>query len=159
MADGQLEVILKIAQTINPQIESDRKFKIDLEKLRDLPTGILGREVARFLVAQGFEPIASGDWIQRSHDILHVLTGFSASAEDEIVLQAFTRAQVFRPSCTILLLVGLLSGSCRLGPIIKGFKHGKLADRLIDWDVEYNCETPLSEVRNKLGIQPLIDEV
>ena len=42
MADGQLGVILKMAQTINPQIESDRHFEIDLEKLRQLPAGTLG---------------------------------------------------------------------------------------------------------------------
>ncbi|MEG4272793.1 MULTISPECIES: hypothetical protein [unclassified Microcoleus] len=63
MADGQLGVILKMAQTINPQIESDRHFEIDLAKLRQLPAGTLGCEVARFLDEQGFEPIASGDWI------------------------------------------------------------------------------------------------
>ncbi|MEG4442541.1 hypothetical protein QUB47_09100 [Microcoleus sp. AT9_B5] len=63
MAEDQLEVILKMAQTINPQIESDRHFEIDLEKLRQLPAGTLGCEVARFLDEQGFEPIASGDWI------------------------------------------------------------------------------------------------
>jgi ubiquinone biosynthesis protein Coq4 len=116
MADGQLDVILKMAQTINPQIESDRHFEIDLEKLRQLPKGTLGCSVARFLDEQGFEPIASGDWIQRNHDVWHVLTGLSPSTEDEFVLQAFTRAQVFRPSCAILVLVGLLSGSsCAIG--------------------------------------------
>ncbi|MEO9127644.1 MAG: Coq4 family protein [Microcoleus sp.] len=157
MADGQLEVILKMAQTINPQIESDRHFEIDLEKLRQLPKGTLGCEVARFLDEQGFEPIASGDWIQRNHDVWHVLTNLSPSTEDEFVLQAFTRAQVFRPSCTILVLVGLLSGKCAIRQIIKGLKHGKLAARLIDWDVASDWETPLSEVREKLGILPLID--
>ncbi|MEG4310619.1 MULTISPECIES: hypothetical protein [unclassified Microcoleus] len=63
MADGQLGVILKMAQTINPQIESDRHFEIELAKLRQLPAGTLGCSVARFLDKQGFEPIASGDWI------------------------------------------------------------------------------------------------
>ena len=42
MTDGQLGVILKMAQIINPQIESDRHFEIDLEKLRQLPAGTLG---------------------------------------------------------------------------------------------------------------------
>ncbi|MEG4516357.1 MULTISPECIES: Coq4 family protein [unclassified Microcoleus] len=158
MADGQLGVILKMAQTINPQIESDRHFEIDLAKLRQLPAGTLGCEVARFLDEQGFEPIASGDWIQRNHDVWHVLTGFSASTEDELVLQAFTRAQVFPPSYAILVLVGLISGSsCAIGHIIKGLKHGKLATGLINWDVASDWETPLSEVREKLGIQPFID--
>ena len=67
MGDAQLEVILKMAQTIPPQIESDRHFEIALEKLRQLPAGALGREVARCLDEHGFEPIASGDWIQRNH--------------------------------------------------------------------------------------------
>jgi ubiquinone biosynthesis protein COQ4 len=157
MPDADLDVILKMAQTINPQIKSDRKVEIDLEKLRQLPAGTLGCEVARFLDKQGFEPIESGDWIQRNHDVWHVLTGLSPSVEDEIILQAFTRAQVFRPSCAILVLLGLLSGKCTIGQIIKGLKHGKLADRLIDWDVESDWETPLSEVRERLGILPLID--
>jgi ubiquinone biosynthesis protein COQ4 len=157
MANSELDVILKMAQTINPQIESDRKVEIDLEKLRQLPAGTLGCEVARFLDEQGFEPIKSGDWIQRNHDIWHVLTGLSSSIEDEFILQAFTRAQVFRPSCAILVLLGLLSGKCTIGQIIKGLNYGKLADRLIEWDVESDWETPLSEVRKKLGILPLID--
>ncbi|WP_293182690.1 MULTISPECIES: hypothetical protein [unclassified Microcoleus] len=55
------------------------------------------------------------------------------------------------------MLVGLLSGKCPIGQIIKGLKHGKLAERLIDWDVASDWETPLSEVREKLGILPLID--
>ena len=157
MADGQLGVILKMAQTINRQIESDRHFEIDLEKLRQLPAGTLGCEVARFLDEQGFEPIASGDWIQQNHDVWHVLTGLSPSTEDEFVLQAFTRAQVFRPSCAILVLIGLISGKCTIGQIIKGLKCGKLADRLIDWNPESDWETPLSEVRKKLGILLLND--
>ena len=74
MAEGQLEVILKIAQTINPQIESDRHFEIDLKKLRQMPAGTLGAKCA-ISRPTGFEPIASGDWIQRNHDVWHVLTG------------------------------------------------------------------------------------
>ena len=69
MGYGQLEVILKMAQTIHPQIESDRHFEIDLEKLRQLPAGTLGREVARCLDEHGFEPIAPGDWIEGNHDV------------------------------------------------------------------------------------------
>ena len=69
MGDAQLEVKLKMAQTINPQMESDRHFEIALEKLRQLPAGTLGREVARCLDEHGFEPIASEDWIQGNHDV------------------------------------------------------------------------------------------
>ncbi|MEG4272792.1 MULTISPECIES: hypothetical protein [unclassified Microcoleus] len=75
-----------------------------------------------------------------------------------MVLQAFTRAQVFRPSCAILVLVRPIGGlSCAIGQIIKGLKHGKLATQLINWDVASDWENPLSEDREKLGIQPFID--
>ena len=69
MGDTQLEVILKMTQTIHPQIENDRHFEIDLEKLRQLPAGTLGREVARCLDEHGFDLIASGDWIQGDQDV------------------------------------------------------------------------------------------
>lgn len=149
------EAILKIAQTINPQIETEREFSINLETLRQLPEGTLGREVARFLDENGFDPLNSGDLIQRTHDVWHVLTGLSPSEEDELILQSFTRAQVFRPSSAILVLAGLLIGKCNFRDILQGIKNGKVAKSLIDWDIESDWETPVVEVRQKLGIVPL----
>ena len=55
------------------------------------------------------------------------MTGLSPSTEDEFVLQAFTRAQVFRSSCAILVLVGAIGGKCAIGQIIQRLKQGKLA--------------------------------
>jgi ubiquinone biosynthesis protein COQ4 len=96
MADFQLALILKMAQTINPQIESDRKLEINSEKFRSLLAETPGREVARFLDDRSFEPIDFGDRIQGSSDILHGIAGLSPSGKDEIVLQAFSRDRVFR---------------------------------------------------------------
>src|SRR3712207_1110373 len=62
-----LEKILKLARKINPQINPSRSFTLTPERLEEsrlLPDGTLGREVARFLDENGFEPINSGDWIQ-----------------------------------------------------------------------------------------------
>jgi ubiquinone biosynthesis protein COQ4 len=154
MQDSRLSILLKLAQTINPQIQTDRSFHIDLDKLRQLPVGTLGYEVACFIDSNGFDPFDSGDWIQRTHDVWHVLTGLSPSVQDELRLQAFTRAQVFRPSSAILVLVGLLTRNCQLEDILRGLQHGKMASQLIDWDIESDWETPLTEVRQKLGIQP-----
>jgi ubiquinone biosynthesis protein Coq4 len=155
MADNQTEIILKIAQTINPQIYADREFTIDLAALRQLPEGTLGREVAHFLDEHGYAPLNSGDWIQRTHDVWHVLTGLSPTAHDELLLQAFTRAQVFRPSSALLVVAGILTQKCDIGSVIKGFRSGRMAKRLIDWDITADWATPLSEVRQKLGITPL----
>jgi ubiquinone biosynthesis protein Coq4 len=54
------------------------------------------------------------------------MTGLSASTEDEFVLQAFTRAQVFPSSCAILVLVRLIGDKCAIRQIIKSLKQGKL---------------------------------
>lgn len=148
------EKFLKFAQTINPQIGPEREFNINLETLRQLPEGTLGREVARFLDENNLAPFNSGDWIQRSHDVWHVLTGLSPSEEDELILQSFTRAQVFRPSSAIIVLAGLLIGKCSFPDIIQGIQHGKIAESLLDWDIESDWATPLVEVRQKLGISP-----
>ena len=53
------------------------------------------------------------------------MTGLSASTEDEFVLQALTRAQVFRSSCAILVLVRPIGGKCTIEQIIKSLKQGK----------------------------------
>jgi ubiquinone biosynthesis protein Coq4 len=155
MQKGNLGFILKLAQTINPQIYPGRELDINLEQLRQLPEGTLGSEVARFLDDNGFEPLNSGDWIQRTHDVWHVVTGLSSSHEDEFILQAFTRSQVFRPSSAILVLAGLLIHKCNLQFVIHGIKNGKMAKNLIDWDIESDWATPLDEVRKNLGIIPL----
>jgi len=155
MEDKRLEFFLMLARTINPQINYHREFSIDPEKLRQLPDGTLGREVARFLDENGFDPINSGDFIQRSHDVWHVLTGLSNSEADELKIQAFARAQVFRPTSTILVLAGLLTKKCHFPEIKQAFKNGKVAKNLIEWDIESDWKTPLAEVREKLGITPL----
>lgn len=155
MTYSGLQFILKLAQTINPQVKTDQPIEIDLYQLRQLPTGTLGREVAHFLDEHGFEPLNSGDWIQRTHDVWHVLTGLSPSTEGELILQAFTRAQLFRPSCAILVLFGLITRQCSLYDILKAIQYGKLAKRLLEWDIEADWTTPLGEVRQKLGIVPL----
>ncbi|HEY9636653.1 MAG TPA: Coq4 family protein [Coleofasciculaceae cyanobacterium] len=157
-----LRIILKIAQTINPQVNPDRKFSLtpeELEQLRKLPNGTLGREVAQFLDSNGFEALNCGDWIQRTHDVWHVLTGFNSSPHDEFMLQIFTRAQVFRPTSAIVVLVGLLTGVCNYKEIIQVLKMGKRANRLISWDIKSDWKTPLAEVRQRLNVIPLINEI
>lgn len=158
MAQGNLDVILRLAQTINPQIHSGREFTINLEQLRQLPEGTLGREVAHFLDDNGFQPLNSGDWIQRTHDVWHVVAGLSPTENDELILQAFTRSQVFRPSSAILVLAGLLVQKCSLPDVIRGIKNGKMSKKLIDWDIESDWATPLDEVREKLGVVPLKEQ-
>ncbi len=69
MANSELEVIFKTAQKIYFQIENCLKFAINLETLPQLPTVTLDCQVRQFVNDQGFEPIASADWIQRNDDV------------------------------------------------------------------------------------------
>lgn len=150
--DLRTRFVLWLARTINPPVLSDRPIKICRKTLRQLPDGTLGREVVRFLDENQFEPIESGDFIQRTHDVWHVLTGLSASEHDEFMLQAFTRAQVFRPTSAIVVLYGLLKGSLTFRELRYSIHRGRLAQRMLEWDVEADWATPLPEVRRKLGL-------
>jgi ubiquinone biosynthesis protein COQ4 len=150
--DLKTRFILWLARTVNPPVLRDRPLQISPEALRQLPEGTLGREVVRFWEENQFEPIDSGDFIQRTHDVWHVVTGLSASEHDEIMLQAFTRAQVFRPTSAVIVLYGLFKGTLTWRELRHSLRHGRLAERLIHWDVESDWATPLSEVRRKLGL-------
>jgi ubiquinone biosynthesis protein COQ4 len=145
-------IALYIAKTINPPVQPKRTVEIDLTTLRQLPDGTLGREVARFLDDNNFTPFDSGDLIHRTHDIWHVVTNFSASEHDELMLQVFTRAQVFRPSSAIFVLYGLMFGKLEFADVIREIKRGRVARRLVQWDIESDWSTPLAEVRQKLKI-------
>jgi ubiquinone biosynthesis protein COQ4 len=152
MRDLRTKLVLWIARTINPQVQPDYQLQINLDQFRQLPDGTLGREVARFIDENHFTPITDGDYIQRTHDVWHVLTGFSPSTEDEFKLQAFTRAQVFRPSSALLVLYGIMTRRVKAKEAIASLQHGHQADDLIHWDIATDWEKPLEEVRQKLGI-------
>jgi ubiquinone biosynthesis protein COQ4 len=154
MPDLRTKTVLWLARTINPQIQSDRPIALNIESSRQLPNGTLGREVARFIDENNFTPITDGDLIQRTHDIWHVLTGLSPSVEDEFMLQAFTRAQVFRPSSALLVLYGVMTRRVAVSRAIASLKRGRQAQRLTEWNLEADWEKPLEEVRQKLGITP-----
>ena len=155
MKDLITKVILGVARIINPQVYTNRDLDINVAELRQLSKDSLGYELARFYDENGFEQIHSGDWIQRTHDVWHVLTGLQPSKHDEFMLQAFTRAQVFRPSSTLLVLVGLLTFKVNLKDTFKAYRSGRIAKRLLKWDIQSDWETPLVKVRQKLGIVPL----
>ena len=148
----QSRVALWLARTINPPVRPKQDFQVDLKQLRQLPDATLGRELAYFLDHHHFEPLQTGDWLQKTHDIWHVVTGLSPSEEDEYILQAFVRSQVFRPSSAIVVLAGLLSGKLRWHSLQRSLKLGRVAHNIAQWDIEADWGTPLEDVREKLGL-------
>jgi ubiquinone biosynthesis protein COQ4 len=145
----------------------------DLPALRKLPAGTLGREYARFLDANGIEPlVVSAATKERfrdqpyalryttTHDLHHALAGFDAGLAGEMGVLAFNVGQGSAPVSRGMLLVGglflmLLSPTQarRIWHNARvGLRMGKDAALVIAAPVETWFAEPLDEVRRRLGI-------
>lgn len=145
---------------------------LDLERLGRLPEGTLGRAYADFMRSNGITPeVFDGppeevrdpravyviQRLRQSHDLWHVVTGYETDPASEIALQAFTFAQVHAPSSLILAALGTLRGA-REYPrlprdVLAAFRAGRRAERLAFFPWEDHWETPLAEVRARLGVR------
>lgn len=145
---------------------------VDLDALGRLPEGTLGRAYADFMRSHGITPeIFDGtppqvadprvayviQRIRQTHDLWHVVTGYETDPLGEIVLQAFTFAQVGAPSSGILAVAGTLRGlrERRTLPreVIAAYRRGWRAERMPTFLWEDHWETPLATVREMLGIE------
>lgn len=145
----------------------------DLARLRTLPDGTLGREYARFLDANGIEPLVISDAIKEryrenpyalryttTHDLHHVLTGFDAGLAGEAGVVAFNVGQGSAPIGRAALwwvrfFYALISPTQarRLWHDIRvGLAMGRTAKLVIAEPIESWFEEPLERVRERLGI-------
>jgi ubiquinone biosynthesis protein COQ4 len=147
--------------------------RIDLPRLRTLPDGTLGREVARFFDSQGYDPeglyhtqgAATTEFerfkrhMERTHDIWHVVTGFRTDVPGELGLQAFSLAQVGSTLAYVLMAAGMLhmmidsrDGAAMMDSIAHGWRLGNSARPLFGVDWEALFSRPLAEVQAELGL-------
>ncbi len=143
---------------------------VDFDALRRLPDGTLGREYTRFLDDGGITPDAFeelpnvGDeraaWImlrmRQTHDLWHVLTGYAPDVRGELLLQAFTYAQIRAPSALVLVVFGSLRWMkllerTHLSELRAAFRRGKATSFLPTFRWEEHWSTPLSELRTMLA--------
>ena len=99
-----------------------------------------------------------------THDIRHVLTGVGIEGYEEVILQAFQLAQLPQIlSAGIALLGGLKHAILDRRPltILRGipraWRLGRRVPFLLNVRFEDHYETPLHELRDMLGIEPLGD--
>jgi ubiquinone biosynthesis protein COQ4 len=95
---------------------------------------------------------------RKTHDIWHVVTGYSTSVVDELALQAFTFAQIHGPGSGLVLAIGLFHFvffhptqlPSVMQAIVEGYLRGKTAVALlgVDWSQLWN--KPLAEVKQLL---------
>lgn len=156
---------------LRDQPHIDRKC-IDYAALRRLPDGTLGREYARFLDDNGITPDAFetppdvGDELaayvmlrmRQTHDLWHVLTGYTPDVRGEILLQAFTYSQTRAPSALIIALFGAarwsIHWSDQFRELREAFARGKRTGFLPTFRWEEHWETPVAELRALLACPP-----
>ncbi len=140
---------------------------VDYDALRALPADTLGGAYVRFLDEHGLDPdlfqappgmSAAPAYVtqrmRQTHDIWHVVTGYSPELGGELSLLAFTYAQTGAPALGLLATVGsmrhwLERGSV-FGEVWRGYQRGKRARFLGNVPWETLWELPIAEVRQRL---------
>jgi len=148
----------------------------DRAALSRLPEGSLGRAYLEFverenISAEGIRVAAEQgmrdadalpaplDWMSRrmrdTHDLWHVVTGYSGDVLGETSLLAFTFTQTWSPGVALILAIGLvktLGGLSARRTILDGFMRGLRSEWLPAQDWEGLLALPLLDVRTRLSI-------
>lgn len=147
----------------------------DLAKLMTYPANSLGYAFAQYIASSGFDPgfyrkIEVVDEVtyllyraRQTHDIWHVVTGFSVDIAGEIGLKAFELAQTRRTLAGMLIAGSFLQTMLTapdsldrlLDRIAAGYRMGAKAKPLLAQKWEENWQKPVSEWRTDLGIEPM----
>ena len=147
---------------------------VNLEDLLKLPTESLGYSYAIYIKDSGFDPnfyrlLKVEDdrsyfllRMRQTHDIWHIVAGFSTDVFGELGLKAFELAQTHRTMSAVLIAGGLLSTLFKhpedldklLEQIAIGYRLGAKAKPFFAKKWEENWERPLLEWRQELGIEP-----
>jgi ubiquinone biosynthesis protein COQ4 len=150
-------------------------LQLDLQQLRGMPEGSLGRAFAAFLDARGLDPAGLYHspldevsevtefkrHLERSHDLWHVVLGFETDVAGELGLQAFYIAQLQSVLGHLLLSAGLLNaamfehedGDRRMEEIVRGYRLGKATRPLFGADWASMLTWPLEQVRAHFGLR------
>jgi ubiquinone biosynthesis protein COQ4 len=153
----------------------------DVDRLRSMPEGSLGRTIGDWFVreqisAQGLAQASAaaqaqlgiappsgddqrvfGSRLRNLHDVFHVLCGYDRDLRGEAAVLAFTLAQTHNPGIAYLVYRALWSSgwSSETGKLIRqGFRRGRRAEWLLDQDWETLLERPLARLREELGVGP-----
>lgn len=170
--DADLPPDLRLPPVIAFLGRPPERLELDLDALRALPEGTLGREVAEWYHGRGITPDALArrldggemarfkEHMSRTHDIWHVVTGFDTDVAGEMGLQAFYLAQFGSPVALVLLSAALLETFLhsredtvrRMDAVTRGWTLGKASSLLVGTDWTALWEMPLMVVRRGFGI-------
>ncbi len=148
----------------------------DLDELRGLPPGSLGREFVDFLDRHGLDyeltrqPTPYTDdsdaayllhRIRQNHDLWHTLLGLGVEGYEEVLVHSFSLAQTGFPSSVLIVALGGIKHMVlerRWTQLRKGVRRayalGEKAAPLVPVYWERRWAEPLVSVRQELGIVP-----
>jgi ubiquinone biosynthesis protein COQ4 len=152
---------------------------VNLDALLQLPEASLGYAYATYIKDAGFDPnfyrlVKVEDDIsyfllrmRQTHDIWHIVAGFSTDVFGELGLKAFELAQTHRTMSAVLIAGGLLSTLFKqpeqldklLEQIAIGYRLGAKAKPFFAKKWEENWERPLLDWRLELGVEPMKEYV
>lgn len=159
--------------------EGPRVGTVDLDALRTLPEGTLGRVFADHMIAHDLDPKAipvpshsPGDvryiktHLRETHDIWHVVTGFHTDVAGEIGLQAFYLAQLPSRLSAVLMAMAFVHLASKnidardaiMTEVMRGWAIGKQARPFFGFRWADHWSTPIAEVRSLLGVDVAIHE-
>ncbi len=153
----------------------------DFPRLRALAPGTIGRAYFDFMDDAGFTPQGLLDaadeagvglkeypelkgfgrafrHLEVSHDLWHVLTGYGRDPLGELCNLVFTQQQTKNRGLNIIIAMGATAIKLERWtmPVLKSLKEarrmGKAVDFLVKEDIGAMLETPLVDVRKRLGI-------
>jgi ubiquinone biosynthesis protein COQ4 len=147
--------------------------QLDLEFLLTLPANSLGYTYASYIKESNFDPnfyrkVDVEDEIsyvflrlRQTHDIWHIIAGFSTDVAGELGLKSFEFAQTHRTMSLILLAGGLLRTLSKspaeldhmLQCIALGYRRGVKARPLLAQKWEEQWSKSLTDWRTELGIE------
>jgi ubiquinone biosynthesis protein Coq4 len=171
----KLDALSRPPKSLAPKLERVRGYapKQDLAWLRTLAPGSLGSEYARFLDANGIEPLVVSPELKErfrenpyalrytaTHDLHHVLTGFDTGLAGEAGVAAFNVGQGSLAGGRALLwgprlfwsLISPTQARRIWHDIRVGLELGRRAKLVIAEPIESWFEEPLAVVRARLGI-------
>lgn len=149
--------------------------------LHEMPAGSVGRTYAEFMEREGLSAAGLvaesekrpakwreykddllwyGNRLRDTHDMMHILTGYGRDALGEATLLGFTHSQHGGLGVSFIAFMGgreiakSAPKEARIREVIReGRRHGKLASRIIEQDIEALLPRQLDEVRRDLNIQ------
>jgi len=141
---------IKINCVIKPlqSIYSKRFYEDKLMQMRNLPSNTIGNDLAKMLDENSLKLIPKFE----SHDLKHLILGYSMTAQEEIKMQAYLLGNGSRKfSCVLFLLSGILFPSM-WKQYYQEYTKGKSAPSIIQLSIEDCMELPTNDMRKKYKI-------